>query len=115
MMKFQNQAIAQMAEARHEYNLGILSMLGKEQMAVEHAALRRLAAVLCEQRDAANDNGDDFAALLAPLNGQAAVIQAEIDTVSQRAAAAWAPIQALINEAQKALEMADPMGMSQSV
>lgn len=113
MLKAQNIAISQMAEARHEYNLGVLSMLGHEQRAATHSTLSGLAAVLCDRRDAVDTNGDDLASMLAPLNPEAAAIQAEIDEIKRRIAAAWMPIQALIDEAKNELGAADPMGLSQ--
>lgn len=114
MNKYQAEAISQMAPARHDYNRGVLAMLGKESLAGDHEMVCRTIEGLIAQRDALLPGPQSFDDLLADLPPEAAKIQSYIDDASARRNAAWAPIQAIINEALAALEAADPLGLGQA-
>ena len=112
MKRHQLEAICKMAEATHEYNLGVLCMLGHELLARRHESAAKWVTMLVAQRDMLTP---DDASPLDPLPPEAEKIQAEIDAEVRHRNAMWEPIQAIIDEARKALDEADPMGMGQSV
>lgn len=112
MKRHQLEAICKMAEATHEYNLGVLCMLGHELLARRHESAAKWVTMLVAQRDMLTP---DDASPLDPLPPEAEKVQAEIDAEVRHRNAMWAPIQAIIDEARKALDEADPMGMGQSV
>lgn len=97
---FQAQAICEMAEARHQYNLGVLSMLGKRSLAEGYTAVSHTIAMLVEDR---NKLIPDDAGMFDTLPDAAAAIQQRINEASARQAAAWAPIQEIIDQARAIL------------
>lgn len=113
MNKHQAEAISQMAENLHDYNRGVLAMLGKSQVAIEHEMVCRTIEMLIEQRNALSPEADSLFVAVA-LSPEQEEIQQQIDWNVARRNAAWAPIQALIDEARAALDAADPMGMGMS-
>jgi len=112
MDKAQAQAICQMGESRHQYNQGVLSMLDKRRLADDHEAVCRTIAMLVEDRDRLIP---DSASPLDPLSAEAEAIQKQIDEAVTRQAEAWAPIQAIIDEARAELDTADPLGLGQAI
>lgn len=120
MNKHQAQAITQMGQARHEYNRGVLSMLGHDNLALDHSVVCASIDILVKQRDtliaASMPDGENlFAHLLAPMPPDAAKIQQKIDEQSARENKLWAQVDALIAEAREYLERLDPMGLDQAV
>lgn len=112
MLKHQAQAISQMGEARHNYNLGVLAMLGKDRLAYEHEMICRTIDGLVFDRDAATPKSEDLLGNL-ELTPETAKIQAQIDEASALRNKAWEPIQDLIDEAREWLGKNDPMGLDQ--
>ena len=108
MDKHQAEAISQMADNLHDYNRGVLGMLGKSQAAVKHEMVCRTIEILIEQRNALAPETDSIFDAVA-LSPEQAEIQQQIDWNVSRRSAAWAPIQAMIDEARAALDAADPM------
>lgn len=107
--KDQAAAIVRMAESLTEFNRGVLTMLGQEQLAVSHAFARQDVEQLLEQRDALDTS--DLQDLTATLNPEAQAVQDKLDIAVLRMHETWKPIQAIIDRAQAAIDAADPMGM----
>ncbi len=118
MEKFQARALSWMAEARVEYNHGVLSALGhKDLYDAWNSALigMQLATqIVDEARNAAmpKDEPLTFENMFPPVDEALLVRQ---DAERARVNAAWAPIEKLRQQARDELEAADPMGMGQSV
>lgn len=110
LIKRQLEAIAQMAPNLHEYNRGVLGMLGKEDLAVAHACASAMVELLVQERDALIPPFDHLFEALA-LPPEAREVQSRIELAVQRCDAAWAPIETLIADARETLEKADPFGM----
>ena len=112
MDKHQAAAISQMAENLHDYNRGVLAMLGIENMAAEHEMICGMVEILIQQReDLAPGSGSLFDAI--ELTPEQQKIQEQIDWNVARRNEAWAPIQAMIDEARAQLDAADPLGLGQ--
>ena len=88
------EAVSQMAEGLHEYNRGVLAMLGREQLAVNYRADHNQVTRLVEQRDALPETVFDS------HTAEYERLSAEIDKASAVMASSWAPIQSLIDEAR---------------
>ena len=93
MDRHQIEAICQMAEATHDYNRGVLWALGHHRLALAHESACRWFEMLVAEREK----------------------QQEIDRERAHRDATWAPIQAIIDEARRLRDEADPMGMGQAV
>lgn len=97
-------AIVAMGPTRHEYNLGVLSMLGHADMAVTHrvacaGADIALQALRTEQDS--NPCDGSFEGLLAqqaPRSARQLVLQAELDDALLRRDAAWSHIEHIIEQ-----------------
>ena len=111
MDKHQIEAICQMERATHSYNRGVLWMLGRQDLALAHETVCRWIEALVSQRDALICDLDP----LAPLPPEAEAVQRQIYESRARRDATWAPIQAIIDEARRLRDEADPMGMGQAV
>lgn len=108
----QAQAIAQMAQGTHEYNRGVLAMLGQEQLATDYTSSVRWIETLVTQRDALDTSpADDVQSWGEPLNPAAQAVQDKIDAEKRVRHERWARIQALIDAAKDVIERNDPMGM----
>lgn len=91
-------AITAMAKSRHAYNFGVLSMLGREDLAIAYEiAAQRLRALLV-QRNALTGAGD-LASLLAPVSPEARAVQRWVDEAVDQQEDAWRSIQAFIDRA----------------
>lgn len=112
LTKKQALAITEMGRATADYNRGVLSMLGKVDLAISHETLRASREIQRAERDAliTADHG-----LFDPLPPAAEAVQVKLDETCRLEAEAWAPIQALIDEAQALLEAVDPFGLDQRV
>jgi hypothetical protein len=108
----QAQAITGMGRATSDYNRGVLAMLGKVDLAIAHETLMTSCEIQRAERDALipADHG-----MFEALPADAEAVQVKLDETCRLEAAAWAPIQALIDEAQAKLEAADPFGLDQRV
>ena len=112
MDKHQIEAICQMAEATHDYNRGVLWALGHHRLALAHESACKWVEMLVAERDLLTPEG---ASPLDPLPPEAEKKQQEIDRERAHRDATWAPIQAIIDEARRLRDEADPMGMGQAV
>lgn len=112
MNRHQIEAICQMAEAAHDYNRGVLSALGHYRLALAHESACKWVEMLVAERDLLTPEG---ASPLDPLPPEAEKKQQEIDRERAHRDATWAPIQAIIDEARRLRNEADPMGMGQAV
>ena len=114
MDKHQHQieAICQMAEVTHDYNCGVLWALGHHRLALAHESACKWVEMLVAERDLLTPEG---ASPLDPLPPEAEKKQQEIDRERAHRDATWAPIQAIIDEARRLRDEADPMGMGQAV
>ena len=92
-IRHQIEAICQMAEATHDYNRGVLWAIGHHRLALAHESACRWFEMLVAEREK----------------------QQEIDRERAHRDATWAPIQAIIDEARRLRDEADPMGMGQAV
>ena len=101
----QYEAIAQMAPNLHEYNRGVMAMLGREREAAAHKYASRTVEQLREERDALTPQGEGFDAILNPLPPDAAAKHKELREAAARQNKLWHPMQALITEARQALGM----------
>lgn len=112
LTKEQAQAITGMGRATSDYNRGVLAMLGKADLAMAHDALKTTREIQRAERDALipADHG-----VFDPLPAAAEAVQVKLDETCRLEDEAWAPIQALIDEAQAKLEAADPFGLDQRV
>lgn len=116
------EAVSQMAPNRHSYNLGVLTMLGHEELARQHETRSLMVEALVAKRDAlipdeTKKSDNLLAQLTLPPEVEDAVAQAqsEVEAAARSRDEAWAQIQAFIDEAQAELERRDPFGMRQSV
>lgn len=112
MDRHQIEAICQMAEATHDYNRGVMWALGHHRLALAHESACRWFEMLVAERDLLIPEG---ASPLDPLPPEAEKKQQEIDRERAHRDATWAPIQAIIDEARRLRDEADPMGMGQAV
>lgn len=110
MDKHQAAAIYRMAPNRHEYNLAIMTMLGRHLEAIEHSGLCIAIERITAERDqlAATVNTltlyEGFDALMEAVPVEVAAAQTMIDELLSEKARAWAPMQALIDEARTIAE-----------
>ena len=109
MKKHEIEAICQMETATHSYNRGVLWMLGRQDLALAHETVCRWIEALVSQRDALICDWDP----LAPLPPEAEAVQRQIYESRAKRDAAWAPIQAIIDEARRRRDEADPLGLDQ--
>lgn len=112
MDKHQAAAISQMADLLHDYNRGVLAMLGMENMAAEHEMICGMVKILIQKRDDLAPVSDSLFDAI-ELTPEQQKIQDRIDWNVARRNAAWAPIQAMIDEARAQLCADDPLGLSQ--
>ena len=112
MKKHEIEAVCQIAEATHDYNRGVLWMLGHYRLALAHESACKWMEMLVAERDLLIPEG---ASPLDPLPPEAEKKQQEIDRERAHRDATWAPIQAIIDEARRLRDEADPMGMGQAV
>ena len=91
-------AICGMARDRHEYNLGVLSMLGLADLAVSH----RLAALAVdreyEELERCNQGGPSNRG---PATPNRATVERQLFEALQREERSWRAIQARIDEASQ--------------
>ena len=113
--KAQYEAITQMAENLHDYNRGVLSMLGQADLAAAHEMPAKMAEILIANRDQLTPEPTTLMDALAELPPEAAEIQERIRETHARSIAAWELIQAIIDDARARLNAADPGGMGQAV
>ena len=111
MDKHQALAIFSMGAATHQYNAGVLGMLGKADLAAAHHAASASCAILCDERDAlietAMGGSQELVDMLAASELPAIkAIQSKLDEAVAIRNAAWAPIQAVIDDAR---EIAEPI------
>lgn len=109
MKKHEIEAVCQMETATHSYNRGVLWMLGRQDLALAHETVCRWIEALVSQRDALICDWDP----LAPLPPEAEAVQRQIYESRAKRDAAWAPIQAIIDEARRRRDEADPLGLDQ--
>ena len=95
-------AIASMAQDCPQYNLGVLSMLGRADLALLHMTAAALVDGLIGQREEINSTRD-LCELLTPASSAGRALQLEIDEAVRCRQLAWMPIQALIDQAAKVL------------
>jgi len=96
-------AIADMAEARHDYNDGVLRTLGLWDTAAAHRYAMGMLEDFVAQRDALHvPVQDDPLAEMGPAEAEAHEL---VKSQQARVAETWAPILALINEARDRLGM----------
>ena len=112
MDRHQIEAICQMAEATHDYNRGVMWALGHHRLALAHESACRWFEMLVAERDLLIPEG---ASPLDPLPPEAEKQQQEIDRERAHRDATWAQIEAIIDEARRLRDEADPMGMGQAV
>ena len=98
----QAEAISRMASGRPQYNEGVLSMLGLDDLAYKHAAAWGWA-----QRVAAKREEIDAGLRMFEPSRVSPELNAEQDSANAECAAAWAPIEALIQEARAILDDSD--------
>lgn len=101
-------AIVGMGEGILEYNRGVLSMLGHEDLALAYAACCRNLQDLNAQRDAALDgaNLSEVDRLFGKWPSTALDLNRQMAVVESHRRGAWEPIQAIIEEAH---QLADPI------
>lgn len=99
----QAKTIVAMQHATHEYNRGVLAMLGKEQLALNYASSHRQIDHLAQQRDAAQGDSGIFA----QLNAEAQKYEDQLREATTHCNADWAEIQAIIDKAQQLIDAAD--------
>lgn len=109
MKKHEIEAVCQMDTATHSYNRGVLWTLGRQDLALAHETVCRWIEALVSQRDALICDWDP----LAPLPPEAEAVQRQIYESRAKRDAAWAPIQAIIDEARRRRDEADPLGLDQ--
>lgn len=97
----QAQAIVAMGRGRPDYNEGVLAMLGQDALCLAWRLAERRLEQLVGQREQLTASLPFFDALAA---GDAGV--QGLEDARTEAAAAWAPIQALIDQARVHLETA---------
>lgn len=98
------EAIAEMGMGLMEYNRGVLSAIGRPELAREFKFARHAedeAASALQKRMDAKHGGDHLASLLDA--GREFPESQALGLANARVAAAWKPIQALIDEARAAL------------
>ena len=105
MTRTQYEAIAQMAPNLHDYNRGVMAMLGRESEAAAYKYASRTVDALREERDALTPEAEGFDAILNPLPPDAAAKHKELREAVARQHELWLPMQALIVEARQALGM----------
>lgn len=104
-------AICEMASALHQYNRGVLSMMGLRDLAVAHEMASRTIEDLREQRDRLIPKSDSLFDLIdeARWPPEAVALQERIDAAARRRDSAWKPIQALIDEARRLRDAGYPL------
>lgn len=108
--KTQADAIAAMGANLHSYNRGVLAMLGQEQLAADHELITKSIEMLVERRNAAQPLPENFTfSDLLTTTPESEKIQAEIEQLKERQRAAWARVQAMIDDARSIIDAADPM------
>jgi hypothetical protein len=90
-------AICDMGRGVPEYNEGVMSMLGKGELARTYKARMAECDELADARDALA--GDGFGFLLDP-NPEQRIAQDRLTAAAKLASQAWTPIQAIIDEAR---------------
>ena len=109
--KTQAAAIAAMGENLHGYNRGVLAMLGQEQLAVDYELVTKHIEVLVDRRNSAQPLPENFTfSDLLVTTPESEKIDLEVKDMQVRQRAAWAPIQAMIDDADSIIDAADPMG-----
>ncbi|WOI43802.1 hypothetical protein [Acidovorax sp. BLS4] len=97
-------AIVAMGPTRYEYNLGVLSMLGHEDLAIAHQMVSASVDLARQQLDAeqsGNPGADTFEGLMThsvPRSARQVVLRAELDAALLRQAAAWSHIEHIIEQ-----------------
>ncbi len=97
-------AVVGMGPTRHDYNLGVLSVLGLGGMAVTHkmaCASAELALQALEAEQANNPGELSFEGLLdykTPRSARQLVLQVELDDAILRRDAAWSHIEHIIEQ-----------------
>ena len=110
--KSQIEALCQMAEATHDYNRGVLWMLGHGRLALAHESACKWMEMLVAARDLLAPEG---ASPLDPLPPDAENVQQQIEQHRAYLDATWASVQAIIDEARRQRDEADSLGLDQSV
>ena len=111
-IRHQIEAICQMAEATHDYNRGVLWAIGHHRLALAHESACKWVEMLVAERDLLIPEG------ASPLDHpppEAEKKRQEIDRERAHRDATWAQIEAIIDEARRLRDEADPMGMGQAV
>ncbi len=104
MTRAQADAIREMGPGLHEYNRGVLAMLGMLDIALAHEGHARRISMLVADRDALRPPPVTFADLIADLSPEGLRLQMQIDEERMYQAFAWEPIQELIDEARLVAE-----------
>lgn len=97
-------AIVAMGPARHEYNPGVLSMLGQADLAEAHrvaCAAADIARAELEAEQVGNPDDGTFDGMLSsrtPRSARQIVLQAQLDDAVLRRAVAWSHIEHIIEQ-----------------